>query len=41
VVFLAAVPVAMISIVVAWRLQDRPLRDAVALAPVAPPALDG
>ncbi|HEX7131674.1 MAG TPA: MDR family MFS transporter [Iamia sp.] len=41
VVFLAAVPVAVISIVVAWRLQDRPLRDEVALAPVAPPALDG
>jgi predicted MFS family arabinose efflux permease len=41
VVFLAAVPVAVISVVVAWRLQDRPLRDAVALAPAAPPVLDG
>ncbi len=41
VVFLAAVPVAAVSVVVAWRLQDRPLREQVALAPVAPPALDG
>ncbi len=27
VVFLAATPVALVSIVIAWRLQDRPLRD--------------
>jgi EmrB/QacA subfamily drug resistance transporter len=31
VVFLAATPVAVVAIVVAWRLQDRPLRDQVAL----------
>jgi EmrB/QacA subfamily drug resistance transporter len=41
VVFLAAVPVAVVSIAVAWRLQDRPLREAVALAPAPPPVLDG
>src|SRR5690606_15209427 len=40
-VFLAAVPGAVGSAVVAWRLQDRPLRDDVALAPVAPVPADG
>lgn len=40
-VFLAAVPVAVLSIVVAWRLQDRPLREQVALTPAAPVAADG
>ena len=35
-VFLAAVPVAVVTVLVAWRLQDRPLREhtAYALAPV-------
>lgn len=32
-VFLAALPVALVSIVVAHRLQDRPLREQTALAP--------
>jgi hypothetical protein len=37
VVFLAATPVAVSSIVIAWRLQDRPLREALA-DPSLPPS---
>lgn len=37
-VFLAAVPVAIASVVIASRLKDRPLRDEVALALSAAPA---
>jgi EmrB/QacA subfamily drug resistance transporter len=41
-VFLAAVPVAVVSVVIAWRLQDRPLREEVPLlGAVAPGAADG
>lgn len=38
-VFLAGVPVALVSIVVAWRMQDRPLREGTPLATLA--ALEG
>lgn len=40
-VFLAAVPVAAASVIIAWRLQDRPLRDEVPLVGVAPVIADG
>ncbi|HXH59294.1 hypothetical protein [Iamia sp.] len=40
-VFLAAVPVAIASVVIASRLKDRPLRDEVALLPAAPAVTDG
>ena len=40
-VFLAGVPVAAISVLIAWRLQDRPLREDIALAPVGPLVTDG
>jgi EmrB/QacA subfamily drug resistance transporter len=41
-VFLAAVPVALASVVIAWKLQDRPLREDVPLAgAVVPGAVEG
>jgi MFS family permease len=41
-VFLAAVPVALASVVIAWRLQDRPLREEVPLlGAVAPGGAEG
>jgi MFS family permease len=36
-VFLAAVPVALVSIVVAWRLPERPLRDDARFSPAPSP----
>jgi EmrB/QacA subfamily drug resistance transporter len=41
-VFLAAVPVAVASVIIAWRLQDRPLREEVPLlGAVAPGGAEG